>query len=122
MSLDVSLFYEMEIARGAKNKEQRREIWSNWGGLEGISFCLLKGRKRMAKKGEIVIEENFCKGCGLCVLFCKKKCISMDKIGPGGFPIAHVSSPETCNGCGICGWMCPDMAIEVYEHVAGRSL
>lgn len=76
----------------------------------------------MAKKGEIIIEESFCKGCGLCELFCSKKSISMGKIGPGGFPIAHISDPETCNGCGICGLMCPDMAIEVYKYVAGRSL
>ena len=76
----------------------------------------------MPKKGEIIIEESFCKGCGLCVLFCSKKCISMGKMGPGGFPLAHVSIPETCTGCGVCGWMCPDMAIEVYQYVTGRSL
>jgi len=76
----------------------------------------------MPKKGEIIIEESFCKGCGLCVLFCSKKCISMGKMSSGGFPLAHVSIPETCTGCGVCGWMCPDMAIEVYQYVTGRSL
>ena len=76
----------------------------------------------MAEKGEVVIEEMFCKGCGLCEFYCKKKCISMGKIGSGGFPIAEVSNPEECTGCGICGWMCPDMAIEVYKHVAGREI
>ena len=80
-----------------------------------------QGEEEMPAKGEIVIEESFCKGCGLCVLFCTKKCITMEKIGTGGFPIASVSIPEECTGCGICGWMCPDMAIEVYKFDSGRS-
>ena len=71
----------------------------------------------MQIKGEIVIEESFCKGCGLCVVFCNKKCISMENLGPGGVPVANISNPEVCTGCGICGSMCPDMAIEVYQYV-----
>jgi len=75
----------------------------------------------MAEKGEIVIDDDLCKGCGLCEFFCNKECITMGKLGPGGFPIAYISNPENCIGCGICGWMCPDMAIEAYKYVSGRS-
>jgi len=70
-------------------------------------------------KGEVVIKEELCKGCGLCEEFCAKKCIavSKDKLGPLGYLVAVVTDPEKCNGCGVCGWMCPDFAIEVYKYV-----
>ena len=70
-------------------------------------------------KGEIVIDEELCKGCGLCVLFCPRGCIAIsgEKINPIGYSLPSFVQPEQCNGCGICGWMCPDFAIEVYKYV-----
>ena len=69
-------------------------------------------------KGEIVITEALCKGCGFCEHFCAQKCITItgDKIGAGGYLLPTFSDPDKCNGCGICGWMCPDLAIEVYKY------
>ena len=70
-------------------------------------------------KGEIVIDEKSCKGCGLCVHFCNRNCIVItgEKLGPTGYLVPTLSDPDRCNGCGICGWMCPDFAIEVYKIV-----
>lgn len=70
-------------------------------------------------KGEILIDESACKACGICVVQCKPKCISLDKnhIGPKGTPVIFLSAPEKCTGCGVCGWLCPDYAIEVYKLV-----
>ena len=67
-------------------------------------------------KGEIILNEELCKGCGYCVHFCKKDCLSItgDKVTSTGYRIPTVVSPEKCTGCGICGWLCPDFAIEVY--------
>jgi len=74
-------------------------------------------------KGEIVINENLCKGCGLCVEFCSRGCISMpeDKVSSKGSLLAFFVNPDRCNGCGICGWMCPDFAIEVYKYVETKK-
>ena len=70
-------------------------------------------------KGEIVINEQLCQGCGYCTKFCPRGCIeiSKDKFSPLGQLLPVFINPETCNGCGICGWMCPDFAIEVYKYV-----
>ena len=70
-------------------------------------------------KGEISIDEGWCKGCGLCVEFCSRECIVItgEKIGPTGYLLPTFSDPDKCNACGICGWMCPDMAITVYKFV-----
>ena len=72
-------------------------------------------------KGEIVVDEKLCKGCGLCVEFCPRECITMPegKLSEKGLPLAVLSVPEKCNACSICGWMCPDFAIEVYKIKSG---
>ena len=71
-------------------------------------------------KGEIDINEQRCKGCGLCVEFCPRECmvITGEKISPNGFPLPELANPEACTACCICGWMCPDYAIDVYKFVA----
>lgn len=70
-------------------------------------------------KGEIIIAEEFCKGCGYCVKFCARGCIvqSGDKFSPQGYLLPTFAFPERCNACGVCAWMCPEFAIEVYKFV-----
>ncbi len=70
-------------------------------------------------KGEIVISETLCNGCGLCVDFCARECITLPEgnLTAQGTPLADFAHPDKCNACGICGWMCPDFAIEVYKYV-----
>ena len=68
-------------------------------------------------KGEIVIEEAVCKGCGYCVEFCSRDCLIIgDTFNTQGYTVAQFTNPENCNACQVCAWMCPDSAIEVYEY------
>ncbi len=70
-------------------------------------------------KGEIIISENKCCGCGLCEEFCNQGCIAMsaDKFTPMGYVLPEVVAPDKCNACGFCGKMCPHYAIEVYKYI-----
>ena len=74
-------------------------------------------------KGEIAINDAWCKGCAFCVHFCPQKCLEItgEKINAGGNLVPTLTDPEKCNGCGICGWMCPDLAINVYKYVESSS-
>lgn len=74
-------------------------------------------------RGEVIIAEKACLGCGYCVAFCPKRCIeiSEDKIGPRGFMLPFLVDSEECNACGICGWFCPHSAIEVYRFVENEA-
>ena len=74
-------------------------------------------------KGEIVIDENRCKGCSYCIHFCNLNCIVMpgDIFTPKGYSLPVFINTDECTGCGICGWMCPDQAIEVYRYVEAES-
>lgn len=68
-------------------------------------------------KGEIIILEDSCKGCALCVEFCPNECIqiSKDKFKSSGGLLPEFAKPDDCVACGICGQLCPDFAIEVYK-------
>lgn len=54
---------------------------------------------------KLIVEEEFCKGCGICVAFCPKNVLKMKN---GKVLIADIDS---CIQCGICEMRCPDYAI-----------
>jgi len=65
---------------------------------------------------KIVINEEKCKGCGLCVSACPKDVIAMsDKLNSKGYHPAKQIKKEECIACGLCYLICPDVAIEVYK-------
>jgi 2-oxoglutarate ferredoxin oxidoreductase subunit delta len=65
----------------------------------------------------VVIHEDVCKGCKLCVEFCPKDCLAMtaDRLNARGIPFAEVVNQSACIGCRSCATVCPDAAIEVFE-------
>jgi len=65
----------------------------------------------------IVIDEDICKGCGLCVDACPKKILFIDenKRNKGGYHPADITSQEECISCALCAEVCPDVVIEVYK-------
>ena len=63
---------------------------------------------------QVIVDEQRCKGCGLCVHFCPKQVLALsDRINEKGYMPAEVKSPENCIGCGICATMCPDCVLTV---------
>ena len=66
--------------------------------------------------GRIVINEERCKGCELCMHFCPKGIIVMsDRFNSKGHHPSEVRDGGECTGCTVCAVMCPDVAIEVYK-------
>jgi 2-oxoglutarate ferredoxin oxidoreductase subunit delta len=60
------------------------------------------------------IEEDLCKGCGLCVNVCPKNVLEIAKqVNPKGYFPAFQARPEDCVQCAICCTMCPDVAITI---------
>jgi len=69
------------------------------------------------ERGEVIINNDFCMGCGYCVEFFQKGSLKMadDNFSSQGLPIVEFNDPESCSACGRCVWMCPHFAIEVYK-------
>lgn len=74
---------------------------------------------------KVYINEDYCKGCNLCIHFCPKDVIETStRLNKAGFLMPVVSHIEKCNACGVCELFCPDFAIvvekEVKEEVAKK--
>jgi len=54
------------------------------------------------------IQQEWCKGCGICVHFCPKKVLELNEYNK-----VFVAHPEKCIACRMCELRCPDLAIEV---------
>lgn len=72
-------------------------------------------------------REDECSGCGECVAFCPKKCISMEK-NCNGFQVPVIDA-KICIQCGLCRNICPVLndnskysPIEVYGAYSKKEI
>jgi len=71
--------------------------------------------KTTNKKFSIKVDAERCKGCNLCIEFCKKSVLKVsDNLNKMGYHYAEPDSSKECSGCMVCTMVCPDLAIEVY--------
>ncbi|MCP3941977.1 MAG: 4Fe-4S dicluster domain-containing protein [Desulfobacteraceae bacterium] len=55
-----------------------------------------------------VVDKEWCKGCGICVHFCPKKVLELDRKGK-----VDTVRLEDCIACKLCELRCPDLAIQI---------
>ena len=65
---------------------------------------------------KIEINENYCKGCGICIFVCPKDVlVKSDKLNKKGIYPAQPKYPENCIKCQLCVLQCPDQAISLLD-------
>jgi len=66
----------------------------------------------MAKReGKIVVDEDRCKGCRLCVVACPTRSLEMGSgLNKLGYHPVSFLEGTGCTGCGICYYACPEPA------------
>ena len=71
----------------------------------------------MAKvRGAVVVENELCKGCNLCVVACPQNVLALHKeVNSKGYHYSYMANPEACTGCTNCAMVCPDSCITVYR-------
>jgi NAD-dependent dihydropyrimidine dehydrogenase PreA subunit len=73
-------------------------------------------------RGVLKVDENECKGCGLCMDACPPKVIGLsERLNHYGYRTATYAG-KGCTGCGICFMVCPEPgAITVYKQAQGAA-
>ncbi len=84
-----------KMEAGVLEKREKMSVWS------GTS------QKARGKRVTIALNEEFCKGCEICVEICPNKCLEMK----GFYPV--VKDINLCSKCMLCELECPDFAITI---------
>jgi NAD-dependent dihydropyrimidine dehydrogenase PreA subunit len=73
-------------------------------------------------RGNVSINTEECKGCGLCVDACPPKVLELEPgLNAYGVHPAH-NKGDNCTGCGICFYCCPEPgAITVYRAAVQKA-
>ncbi len=70
----------------------------------------------MARKGDVVINIEKCKGCEVCLAACPNEVLALSKeVNSKGYHFAMKVNSE-CIGCANCAIVCPDAVITVYRE------
>lgn len=76
-------------------------------------------KKSGVPRARVVINRELCKGCALCVAFCKPGALRMSAgFNSKGLHFAELAAPEACTGCKNCALICPDAAVEIMRAAA----
>ncbi len=75
----------------------------------------------MARKGDVVINIERCKGCEICLSACPNEVLALsNEVNSKGYHYAIKVNSE-CIGCANCAVVCPDAVITVYREKAVKK-
>lgn len=64
----------------------------------------------------LVIAEDRCKGCELCIAACPKHVLALDRgrINALGYHPVELGDAAACTSCAFCARVCPDVVFTVW--------
>jgi len=86
--------------------------------LQSVQPPRSKQRREFRNGHKVVIRNQDCICCGVCLRYCRFDAIKVIKTSTG----SETFSIETaaCNGCGLCVGSCPVDAIDLLERTCGE--
>ncbi|MCW3820312.1 4Fe-4S dicluster domain-containing protein [Micromonospora sp. DR5-3] len=79
-----------------------------------------EGGARRSSRGTLVIAEDRCKGCELCIDACPPRVLVMSsELNEMGYRYPELT--PGCTGCTACQMVCPDFVFSVYRLTAATA-
>lgn len=74
---------------------------------------MTKVATRPTPRGTVVLDDDRCKGCELCIPACPPRVLRMSpRRNEAGYLLPELL--EGCTGCGACLLVCPDFCFDIY--------
>ena len=71
-------------------------------------------------RGEVVVIDDRCKGCGFCVEYCPRDVLVLaPTFNRKGYHPPRVTRPGQCVNCNLCEMLCPEFAI--FSHAVPQE-
>ena len=69
-------------------------------------------------RGLVVLDEDRCKACGLCVVVCPKHILELaeNRFNAKGYAPIEVTDMDKCTACRHCAVVCPDVVFTIYRR------
>ncbi|HEY3336783.1 MAG TPA: 4Fe-4S dicluster domain-containing protein [Candidatus Limnocylindrales bacterium] len=66
----------------------------------------------------VVVADERCKGCGLCVDACPPGVLVLDErfVNAMGHHVARLVDADACTSCAKCARVCPDAVLTIYAR------
>ena len=66
----------------------------------------------------VIVADERCKGCGLCVDVCAPHALELDErfVNAMGHHVVRLVDPDACTSCAKCARVCPDAALTIYAR------
>ena len=79
-----------------------------------VHSAALRTVHAMLQKGQVTIDAERCKGCGLCVHTCPAQSLTLSQmVNSRGYVHSEQRFANRCIGCASCALICPDACITV---------
>lgn len=66
----------------------------------------------------VIVADERCKGCGLCVDVCPPRVLTLDErfVNVMGHHVVRLTDAEACTSCAKCARVCPDAVLTIYAR------
>lgn len=82
----------------------------------------LDSNRVASTRGDLVIFDERCKGCGFCVEYCPRDVLALsDRFNRKGYHPPEVLRTGECLNCSLCEMICPEFAIFCIEAVSSAG-
>lgn len=95
-----------------------------WGGFlaVGVFLSAIPWMRREPEAPDVVVEEDRCTGCTLCVVDCPYGALAMTPRDDGKYLQVAIVVPGRCVSCGICMGSCSDDALSLGDEIGDESV